>query len=190
LKLKDLSIANWLSYLISVPLKGDRQKFQVDVDYKSRETINLFPIEYSHARCCSLLRMGERDGLITLAPTTSENYSQFWFIHIPESIPWQKSNGQLLFLHDAEYELIAEIASTLDYIYCVSSAKKSISWEKVANSLSTAFQTFYSHCRIWGEVKVETPELAQARLGLVLATQSVLRFLLEERLGRKAPLEL
>ncbi len=189
-KLKDLSIANWLNYLTSVPLNLEQQNLQVYVDHQSREITNLFPIQYSHARCCSLLGMGERDGLITLAPTTPENYSQFWFIQTPDPIPWQKSNGQLQFLHHAEYKLIAQIASTLDYLCCVSSTRKPINWEKVADTLSQAFQTFYRHCRIWGEVKVETPKLAQARLGLVLATQSVLRFLLKERLGGKAPLKL
>ncbi|OZH56056.1 hypothetical protein AFK68_00695 [Hydrocoleum sp. CS-953] len=190
LKLTDLTIANWLSYLTSFPLKDDKQKFQVSVKHKSPQTINLFPIQYSHARCCSLLCMGERDGIITLAPIIPENYSQFWFIPTSESIPWQKSNGELQFLHDAEYELIAEIVSTLDYIYCISTTKKAINWVKVANSLSSAFQTFYGQCRIWGEVKVKTPKLAQARLGLVLVTQSLLRFLLEEKLGTKALLEL
>ncbi len=190
LKLTDLSIAKWLSYLTSVPLQGEKQKFQVNVEHKSAETQNLFPIQYSHARCCSLLRMGERDHLIFLSPITSENYSQIWFIPTPNTIPWQKSNGQLQFLHHAEYELIAEIASVLDYIYCVFSTKKPISWEKVANSLSTAFQTFYCQCPIWGKVRVETPKLAKARLGLVLATQSLLKYILEEKLGTKAPLEL
>ncbi|NES06275.1 MAG: hypothetical protein F6K22_27755 [Okeania sp. SIO2F4] len=191
LELMDLSIANWLSYLSSVPLKDDQQNFRVDVDYQSScETINLFPIQYSYARCCSLLRMGEWDGLIVLARTTLENYSQFWLILNSDSIPWQKSNGELQFLHDAEYELIAEIVSTLDYIYCFSTTKKAINWVKVANSLSSAFQTFYCQCRIWGVVKVKTPKLAKARLGLVLVTQSLLRFLLEERLGGKAPIEL
>ena len=190
MKLTDLSIANWLSYLISFPLKDNRQKFQVNVNHQSCEIINLFPIQYSHARCCSLLRMAEWDGLITLAPTNPENYSQFWLIQTPDSIPWQKSNGQLQFLHHSEYELIGQIASTLDYIYCVSTTRKPINWVKVANSLNTAFQNFYRQCRIWGEVKVKTPKLAKARLGLVLVTQSLLRFLLEESLGGSAPIEL
>ncbi|MEM1173153.1 MAG: DALR anticodon-binding domain-containing protein [Cyanobacteria bacterium P01_H01_bin.35] len=190
LKLTDLSITNWLSYLTSVPLQGEKQKFQINIKHKSSQTINLFPIQYSHARCCSLLFMGERDGLITLVSTTPENYSKFWLISTSDSIPWQKSNGELQFLHHAEYELIAQIASTLDYIYCVSTTRKTINWVKVANSLSTTFQTFYRQCRIWGEVKVKTPKLAKARLGLVLVTQSLLRFLLEEKLGTEALLEL
>ena len=190
LKLTDLSIANWLSYLISIPLQSKKQKFQVNFDHQSAETTNLIPIQYTHARCCSLLRMGERDNLIALSATTPENHSQFCFILSPKPIPWQKSNGKLQFLHHAEYELIAKIASTLDYIYCVSSTKKPINWEKVAHSLNTAFQTFYCQCRIWGKVKVETPNLAQARLALVLVTQALLKFLLEKRLGTKAPLEL
>jgi len=190
LKLMDLSIVNWLSSLTSVPLKGDKQKFQVEVDHQSCETMNVFPIQYSHARCCSLLHMGERDGLITFAPITPESYSQFWFIHTLDPIPWQKSNGQLQFLHHAEYELIAQIASALDCIYCVSITRKSVNWVKVASSLSATFQTFYRQCRIWGEVKVKTPKLAKARLGLVLATQSLLKYILEEKLGTKAPLEL
>jgi arginyl-tRNA synthetase len=52
------------------------------------------------------------------------------------------------------------------------------------------FLTFYSQCRIWGEVKTATPQLAQARLGLILATQPLLHLLLQDLLGVPAPLEL
>ena len=61
---------------------------------------------------------------------------------------------------------------------------------KQAGTHSKIVQTFYCQCRIWGKVKVETPNLAQARLALVLVTQALLKFLLEKRLGTKAPLEL
>ena len=185
-KIEDLSVAKWLNDLSYLPLNCQKQKLQV----APSETRNLFPIQYSHARCCSLLRMGEGDRLIYLTPTTSEVYSQFWFIETPQSIPWQKLNGELQFVDNAEYELIAQIAFTLDRIYCFSESKKPVNWEKVAETLSLAFQTFYRECRIWGKVKIETPRLAQARLGLVLVTQSVLRFLLEKRFGEKALTEL
>jgi hypothetical protein len=61
---------------------------------------------------------------------------------------------------------------------------------KLANALSDGFEKFYSACRIWGEVKTETPQLAQARLGLVGVTQKLLRSLLQHQLGVTAPLEL
>jgi hypothetical protein len=39
-------------------------------------------------------------------------------------------------------------------------------------------------------VKIHDPELAQARLGLLIATQLVLRSVLEDKLGIVAPVEL
>ena len=199
--LTDFSLANWLHYLTYFPLNFEQQELQVGVDFnevrscfdyfdKSLESTNLFPIQYSHARCCSLLRMGIRDRLINLAPMDADTSGKFWQLQTSQPISWQQPNGQLQFSHNSEYQLIAQIASTFDRIYCVSSSKKPINWQKVADAISVAFQNFYSHCRIWGEVKVKKPKLAQARLGLVLLTQSVLRFLLEEGLGVEAPVEL
>jgi len=52
------------------------------------------------------------------------------------------------------------------------------------------FSRFAHGCRIWGEVKIHDPELAQARLGLLIATQLVLRSVLEDKLGIVAPVEL
>ncbi|MGK7920664.1 MAG: DALR anticodon-binding domain-containing protein [Trichodesmium sp.] len=189
-KIEDLSIANWLDDLSYLPLNCQEKKLQVVTEGQPFETRNLFPIQYSHARCCSLLRMGEDDRLISLTPAKAESYSQCWFIETPQPIPWQKLNGELQFLDNSEYQLIAQIAFTLDRIYCLSHSKKSVNWKKVADALSLAFQTFYGECRIWGKVKIKTPKLAQSRLGLVLVTQSLLRFLLEEKLGEKALIEL
>ena len=49
---------------------------------------------------------------------------------------------------------------------------------------------FDRSCRIWGEVNRQTPELAQARLGLIALTQFLLGWLLQEQMGVSAPVEL
>ncbi|MBD2429655.1 MULTISPECIES: DALR anticodon-binding domain-containing protein [Fischerella] len=133
----------------------------------------LFPIQYAHARCCSLVQLGEREGLIT-----SEG-----------AIPWLNKQQELRFHHPSELCLLSELVQVVDELEC-SDSSDSVKWEKQALCLSQVFDNFWRDCRIWGEVKVNSPELAQARLGLVMATQSVLRILLEEKLGILALLEL
>ncbi|NJS08939.1 MAG: hypothetical protein HC789_00460 [Microcoleus sp. CSU_2_2] len=117
---------------------------------------------------------------------------QIWSLSAPNPIPWL-DDKKLRLVHPAEYNLISQLLTVLDslaFVFGEYSDERSIDYFKLANSLSAAFQIFYSQCRIWGEVKIETPKLAQARLGLVLVTQSLLRFMLEDLLKAAAPLEL
>ncbi|EHC15918.1 DALR anticodon-binding domain-containing protein [Fischerella thermalis] len=134
---------------------------------------HLFPIQYAHARCCSLVRLGEREGLIT-----SEG-----------AIPWLNKQQELHFHHPSELCLLSELVQVVDELEC-SDSSDSVKWQKLALGLSRLFDDFWRDCQIWGEVKVKSPEIALARLGLVMATQSVLRTLLEEKLGILAVLEL
>ncbi|PMB49669.1 glutamate acetyltransferase [Fischerella thermalis CCMEE 5205] len=134
---------------------------------------HLFPIQYAHARCCSLVRLGEREGFIT-----SEG-----------AIPWLNKQQELRFQHPSELCLLSELVQVVDELEC-SDSSDSVKWEKLALGLSRVFDDFWRDCRIWGEVKVKSPEIALARLGLVMATQLVLRTLLEEKLGILAVLEL
>ncbi|MHC5727053.1 MAG: DALR anticodon-binding domain-containing protein [Nostoc sp.] len=113
----------------------------------------------------------------------------FWSVIAPNPIPWLNCDGTLRLNHPDEHRLIAELVQVVDNIECPD-VSGSVKWEKVALNLSQAFEKFWSNCRIWGEVKITSPEIAQARLGLLMATQSVLRFVLEENLGVFAPLEL
>lgn len=147
-----------------------------------------FQFQYAHARCCSILQLADRQELITLEPTDSNQVSALWQIVTPKSIPW--FNGEHCLSHPAQLALISQLLIVLDALYCPCPSRQSVNWHKVALNLSQAFQTFYSQCRIWGEVKSQNIQLAQARLGLVLITQSVLRLLLQDYLGIIAPSEL
>ncbi|XWK88548.1 MAG: DALR anticodon-binding domain-containing protein [Phormidium sp.] len=136
---------------------------------------SLFSVQYAHARCCSLLRLAQGEGS--------------WGAIAPDAIPWLNEMGQLRLTHPAERRLISQLFSALDGLYCPESSKN-LNWEKLAQEISLSWEKFYSQCRIWGEVKTEALELAQARLGLLMASQTILQLLLEEYLGVSAPLEL
>ncbi|MHC5935410.1 DALR anticodon-binding domain-containing protein [Nostoc sp.] len=150
---------------------------------------SLFAVQYVHARCCSLVLLAHREGLIKLREPVPNSSPAFWSVIAPNPIPWLNSDGTLRLNHSDERRLIAQLVQVIDNIECPD-VGGSVKWEKVALNLSQAFEKFWSNCRIWGEVKITSPEVAQARLGLLMATQSVLRFVLEEYLGVFAPLEL
>ncbi|NEP40866.1 MAG: hypothetical protein F6K35_17180 [Okeania sp. SIO2H7] len=162
-ELTDNSIAAWLQYFCeSAPLSvGERE-----LPFLVPE--HLFKIQYSHARCCSLLRMADRDRILPLTD--------------PNIFP--------RFNHPAESRLISQFFQTWDFLYFPTVTPQEINWQKVATALSEAFQNFYSQCRLWGEVKIDNPELTKGRLGLILITKYLLRFLLEEKLKIQAPTEL
>jgi arginyl-tRNA synthetase len=136
--------------------------------------------QYAHARCCSLLRLVEREGL---TPTTRLADSCFQVEQI--EIPWLDSNEKLHFNHPASYRLIAGLVAVLDDLVC-SDISNSIHWQKLALNLSRAFENFWCSCRIFGEEKTVVPELVSARIGLVIATRTALKLLLEEKLGVRA----
>jgi arginyl-tRNA synthetase len=150
---------------------------------------SLFAVEYAHARCCSLVLLAHREGLIKLREPVPNTSPVFWDVIFPNPLPWLNCDGTLQLNHPDERRLIGELIQVVDNIECPD-VSDSVKWEKVALNLSQAFEKFWSNCRIWGEVKITSPELAQARLGLLMATQSVLKFVLEENLGVFAPLEL
>lgn len=195
-ELTDVSVAAWLQYLTDTPQRLDKGESQIKS--ASVESDRIFPVQYSHARCCSLLRLADRDRIIELVERDRQTSTPLWQIINPNPIPWLNSNNCLRLVHPAELNLISQLFATVDTLASLFNGgfekqlitNKSTDWLKLANTLSDAFQTFYSQCRIWGEVKTETPKLAQARLGLIVATQTLLQFILQELLGVIAPLEL
>lgn len=183
LELTESFLAAWLQHLIVSPPK--LQSTQQYLDY-SEHSSRLFAVQYAHARCCSLLQLAQREKLIILQPAPDTG-SALWLVTAPNPIPWL---DQQYWHHPAQVALLTQLVDLLDTLYCHYQAARSPNWHQAALNLSQSFQYFYSHCRIWGEVKNQNIQLAQARLGLVLIVQSVLRLILQHHLGLIAPIEL
>ncbi|MDP5339264.1 MAG: DALR anticodon-binding domain-containing protein [Nodularia sp. (in: cyanobacteria)] len=189
LQLTDPFLATWLQSLVfkNVGGDGEMETSKITIQNPSR----LFSIQYAHARCYSLALLAHREGLIKLREPIadiSEN-SALHNLASTKEIPWLNDEQKLRLSHPAEGRLISELVQVIDYLECADLCR-AVNWEKVGLDLSQAFELFWSQCRIWGKVKISAPELAQARLGLIIATQSVLRCLLVDKLGAVAPLEL
>ncbi len=179
--LSDECIATWLTNLTS--LGHEEEEVEGDIcstlsDSYAPELLSsspaLFTAQYIHARCCSLLRLAEQEELIKLNEITCN------------SISWLNDNQKLRCSSQGSHYLISELIQMVDWIYCDRSIRV-VKWEKAVVSLIDAFEGFWSHCRIWGEVKSISPELARMRIGLVLATRVVLKLLLSDKLGIIAP---
>ena len=202
LELTEPSLAAWLQRLIQAPPLfraredlGDKEEISTITSLsppspKSSSPTPLFPIQHAHARCCSLMQLAHSEGLLTLKQIDADTSAALWLVVAPNPIPWLNLEQKLYLSHPTERALIAQLLALLDDLNCYFPSPKVVDWHKAGANLSQAFQSFYSHCRIWGEVKNQNLQLAQARLGLVLISQSVLRLLLQERLSAIAPLEL
>lgn len=152
---------------------------------------SLFKVQYAHARCCSLLRLAHRQSLINLSDLDSITPNWQWVE--PNPIPWLYGDSKmecesirLRLEHPAERGLIDHVLEGTEQLTLLTPIRAI----ELAKALSHGFEKFYSACRIWGEVKTETPQLAIARLGLVAITQKLLRTLLEDLLNVTAPIEL
>ena len=179
IQVTDSLIAVWLQSFVDKngSVEGSRVNFKAKIDDSSD---CVFSIQYVHARCCSLLRLAQQEKLVDFNIDCNK-YSS-------EPIPWLKSDGQLRLNHQAERCLIGSLVRIVDELQPVNDRR--VKWEGAALSLVRAFEDFWSACRIHNELKTTAPEQVMARIGLLMTTQSVLRFLLEEKLGISAWLEL
>lgn len=211
-RLTGRGVATWLQLLINYsPLSqpalpwGKQIELENDNQLSSILTSHdVFTIQYTYARCCSLLKMAEREGLFS-QETRQEITPQFNQDKIdPVTIPWLTTNGSLRATHPCEQDLIAQFALSMDALFLLSLRQSTQSGStspthllpndrtvaKQAFTLSQAFQRFYAGCQIWGDVQLDNLPLAQVRLGLVAITRRILQIFLETVLQVESPAEL
>ncbi|NJO72714.1 MAG: hypothetical protein HC833_02430 [Leptolyngbyaceae cyanobacterium RM1_406_9] len=196
LQLSDLGLASWLQILTERSIRLDdhsSKNFVYENDNQLlRNSTKLFELQHTHARCCSQIYLAQQAELPSpLNPSTLSHFSpsELWAgsVLTPKPFPWLDFNQLLRFQHPAERRLIAQLVATVDTL---SDAPFQPSILKAGETLSQNFINFHAACRIFAEVKTADSDLAQARLGLVLATRTVLKALLEEGLAVCAPVEL
>jgi hypothetical protein len=185
LELTDPSIAAWLQRSIQGEVQQD--PFPPLHPSSPRQSLDLFPIQYAHARCCSLLRMADREGWITLEPLAPP---QVGAVIAPDPIPWLDAQAHLKPHHPTERTLISQAIATVDALSIRATSSPIPSPVTLGVRLSQDFLTFHAQCQIGGIGQSEDPDLAKARLGLVALTRKLLKRLLERELGSLAPLEL
>jgi arginyl-tRNA synthetase len=103
--------------------------------------------QYAHARICSIIRTGKEKG-----------------------IEFTNRNTFHRLIEKSEMELIKELMEFPALVSRCASEYEPHLLTQYMSDVSSAFHKFYTECRVIGEDK----ELSQARLGLCLATKTIL----------------
>lgn len=152
-----------------------------------------FPIQTAHARCCSLISLGDRQQYLDLeAPLAAQ---MAWpQIRQPDPIPGLE-RGQSLGLQDpAEWALFEQCLRSLDTWAAVETPEPGkaapsaqmtlqLALHKAGLRLSQQVQAFDAMCRVLEPVPLAQ---AQRRLGLLLLAQRILGLILAKA-GKYAP---
>lgn len=202
LELTDWAIAQWLGWL----LQANFSPVQLAVAAQSELTQSpefCFSLQYSHARCCSLLRLAHESEIITLA--SIEEQSPQWEWLQPTPIHWlgpqlHQSNvtnpenlnlsaqPQLLLQHVTERQLIKVLFAAADALQRAA-PRSPKQWTALATATVSAFQAFHRDRPLWAARPIGYRSTLQAQFGLIMATQRVLLHLLN-KFQIQAPTEL
>jgi hypothetical protein len=199
------SLAQWFQAALTLKPRLEVQETSTPTSPRAIATgisadPQLFELQYAHARCCSLLNLGQQAQLIQLADDNS------FRLKSPNPIPWQTAQGELRLQTESERKLLLafiQFAQSLGgsgEIYgCAQSrtpgCQTPVRWplgDRTRNDQiwSRHFEDFYREGRILGSVQAQTPELAQARLASLVLLKNLLEFWLVAVLQIDAPTEL
>jgi arginyl-tRNA synthetase len=166
----------WLEFLISDRLLNqwlnevNKIKFSplnisiIKQDKNQKE----FLTYYSHARCCSILKSGHQQNIITL--NNLDFKLNQWHIEKPNFINYKMINLSGSY----EQKLIKELIIITEKI-----ANNKLNYQTSLNNLSKAILDVECYCRIWGETLTKNLLISQGRLGLIAVSLNFYQNLLD-----------
>lgn len=165
----------WLGFVLEHPPQGVPSLVGQDQD--------LFSAQYAHARCCSLLRLAQSQNLVRFRAITNLGDD----LSVP-FLTMEVRDGSVeeVFPNPQARKLLGTLMAVIDGSDSLTTREA----VKQVKALSQVMLEFYAHCRIWGEIQRDYPQLMQRRLALLAGVQIWLRWLLECRVGVVAPREL
>ncbi|MEM8719204.1 MAG: DALR anticodon-binding domain-containing protein [Cyanobacteria bacterium P01_G01_bin.39] len=172
----------WLNKLLNQIQVKQRSLDVINV-HNNISTARLLSVQYIHARCCSLLRLGAREKLITLQDNLAQS-EVLW--QSPVAISWLDQEQNLWLSELSEYDLLRQLLFVTD----IFTNTVEQDWTEIAMCLSKATAIFFAECRFLGEIKQKYPAKAIARLGLIAIVQYWLELILTEKLNLPAPTHL
>ncbi|MEM7591538.1 MAG: hypothetical protein AAF383_08455 [Cyanobacteria bacterium P01_A01_bin.83] len=174
-------LAAWLNKLFN-QVQAKQRSPEVINAHNNTSTAKLLSVQYIHARCCSLLRLGAREKLITLQDNLAQS-------EVPQQtslfISWLDQEQNLLLSELSEYDLLRQLLLVTDMLKSIEQ-----DWRGIALCLTQATAIFFAECRFLGEIKQKSPAKAIARLGLIAIVQYWLELILTEKLNLPAPTHL
>ncbi|HOL52036.1 MAG TPA: arginine--tRNA ligase [Bacillota bacterium] len=133
-------------------MRNTSSHLDFDLDLAKAQTTDnpVWYIQYAHARCCSIFRQAEAEGI---QPTE-----------------WEQADVSCL-VHPSEIDLVRKMASFPDEVLTAALERAPSRIAKYALELAGLFHSFYTDCRVISDDEAQT----RARLALVDAARIVLR---------------
>lgn len=165
----------WLDRLVvGMSAQSNQKMLRLSIK-KGKKTTKLFPLQYIYGRCNSLLKLGEREGLISLEAQKCQYLR--WQIKQPSPLNWIDYQGNLCLFCPQAKDLLWQICLIMDYL--ADSKEYSLEhWKKFTYKMSEVWLNFIANCGFCGEIQQRNPSVATARLGLISLTHWCLQGIL------------
>lgn len=168
-------LGNWLTYLSRIMW----QRMAVNCEYSPNKSPANFAIQYTHARCCGLLRLAHYHKLIVLHDPYFNSLT--WNILQPQHIVYLQEKQDLILIKPIEYKIIEQLILISDNWH----NEQKTNWLAIGKKFSQQLMQFTRQCPIVPADNCYL-DLSLARIGLIALAQLWLKLILEVKLHTQA----